>query len=247
MGNKVNPNDIFPSSSQPNEEAAKWARVMQERVVELEKAVLASEGSLQGINRNIAASLAAIGDQFIRVYSSFPVGTVTMFAVPSPPTGWLVCDGSAVSRTDYADLFEVIGTSYGVGDGSTTFNLPDLQGRVPVGLDTGQTEFNTLGKTGGAKTHTLTIDQMPSHSHTQASHSHTVNNHSHSIPDFEGISGASGGLLGVLRSVAGTRNTGGSSPGTSSATPTINATGGGQAHNNLQPYIALPFIIKYTL
>src|SRR5690606_11752046 len=134
------------------------------------------------------------------------------------------CDGSAVSRTDYADLFEVIGTSYGVGDGSTTFNLPNLQGRVPVGLDTGQTEFNALGKTGGAKTHTLTIDQMPSHSHTQAPHSHTVNNHSHSYVTHDStFSAASGGLGGALRNTSGGSGatTGGSSPGTSSVAPTI--------------------------
>jgi microcystin-dependent protein len=79
-----------------------------------------------------------------------------MFAGSTAPTGWLLCDGTAVSRTTYSDLFAITSTTYGVGDGSTTFNLPNLKGRVPVGLDTSQTEFDVLGETGGAKTHTLT-------------------------------------------------------------------------------------------
>lgn len=82
-----------------------------------------------------------------------PTGLITPFGGASAPDGFLLCDGAAVSRTTYADLFAVVGTNYGVGDGSSTFNLPNLKGRVPVGLDTGQTEFNTLGKSGGNKSH----------------------------------------------------------------------------------------------
>lgn len=105
--------------------------------------------------------------------ASIPAGSITAFGGSAAPSGWLMCNGSAVSRTTYADLFSAIGTTYGVGNGSTTFNLPNLNGRVPVGFDVTQSEFDFLGKTGGAKTHTLTVNEMPSHTHTQNSHSHT--------------------------------------------------------------------------
>lgn len=70
-----------------------------------------------------------------------------MWLTGSAPTGYLLCDGTAVSRTTYAGLYAVIGTTYGTGDGTTTFNLPNMKGKVPVGYDTSQTEFNTIGKT----------------------------------------------------------------------------------------------------
>jgi microcystin-dependent protein len=81
-----------------------------------------------------------------------PTGAVQMFAGSAAPTGWLLCDGAAVSRTTYAALYAVIGTTFGAGDGSTTFNVPNLKGRVVVGCDASQSEFDTLGETGGAKT-----------------------------------------------------------------------------------------------
>lgn len=89
---------------------------------------------------------------------TFPIGAISEYAGATAPTNWLICDGSAISRTTYADLFNVIGTTYGVGDGSTTFNLPDLRGKVPVGLDSNDTDFDTLGETVGSKTHNHTLD-----------------------------------------------------------------------------------------
>jgi microcystin-dependent protein len=88
-----------------------------------------------------------------------PAGAILVFAGSAAPTGWLLCDGSAVSRATYATLFAIISTTYGSGDGSTTFNLPNLKGRVPVGKDAWQTEFDTLGKAGGHKL-------LQSHNHT---------------------------------------------------------------------------------
>ena len=81
------------------------------------------------------------------------------------PTGYLLEDGAAVSRTTYADLFAAIGTTYGAGNGTTTFNVPDSRGRAGVNLSTAETEFSTMGLKTGEKTHLLTIAEMPNHNH----------------------------------------------------------------------------------
>jgi microcystin-dependent protein len=110
-----------------------------------------------------------------------PAGVITQYGGTTAPTGWLLCQGQAISRVNalYTRLFTAIGTNYGVGDGSTTFNVPNLQGRIPVGRDATQIEFDVLAETGGAKTHTLLQTEMPSHTHTQDAHNHTQNAHSH--------------------------------------------------------------------
>jgi microcystin-dependent protein len=94
-----------------------------------------------------------------------PSGAILQYAGTAAPTGYLLCDGSAVSRSTYATLFGITSTTYGTGDGSTTFNLPDLRTRVPVGKNATGT-FATLGGTGGVETVTLTTAQIPSHTHT---------------------------------------------------------------------------------
>jgi microcystin-dependent protein len=147
-----------------------------------------------------------------------PIGGVTTYAgSASPSSKWAICDGTAVSRTTYDVLFTRIGTTYGVGNGTTTFNLPNLKGRVVVGVDVAQTEFDALGETGGAKTHTLTTAEMPSHQHTFS--------RANEGP-FGGIIGSNG------------------HGGTIQETLSTSATGGGGAHNNLQPYIALNYLIR---
>lgn len=85
-----------------------------------------------------------------------PTGSMVAFGGATAPTGWLLCDGAAISRTTYSALFATLSTNYGVGDGSTTFNIPNLQGRFPVGKD-GSAEFATLGQSGGNKTHSHTL------------------------------------------------------------------------------------------
>ena len=155
---------------------------------------------------------------------SSPTGSITMFAGSTAPTGYLLCDGSAISRTTYSALYDVIGTTYGTGDGSTTFNLPNLNGKVPVGLDSSDTDFDTLGETGGEKTHTLTIDEMPSHNHNGGI---LTNN------------AVSGGARYYFTSTGATNGT------NFSNSLNISNTGGGQAHNILQPYVVLNYIIKY--
>lgn len=81
-----------------------------------------------------------------------PAGVIQAYGGSSAPQGWLICDGSAVSRTTYAALYAAIGTAFGAGDGSTTFNLPNAKGRMLVGRDAAQTIFDTLGETGGQTT-----------------------------------------------------------------------------------------------
>lgn len=159
------------------------------------------------------------------IKDTVPAGVVDMFAGSTAPSGYLLCDGSAVSRTTYADLFTAIGTTYGTGDGSTTFNVPNIKGKVPVGRDSGDTSFDTLGETGGEKTHTLTIAEMPEHNH-QITRQY----------DSTGFSTPYGDPA------AGWSLPEGAASGTNMC-PTAK-TGGSGSHNNLQPYIVLNYIIK---
>lgn len=194
-----------------------------------------------------------------------PAGTIVQWPTATAPNNWVICDGAALSRTTYASLFAAIGTQYGVGDGSTTFNIPNLKGRVVVGQDASQTEFDVLGETGGAKTHTLQVSEMPSHTHVQDSHNHTQNAHNHDQNShYHQIITRSGVVmqheLNGGSSVHGTRYnsnmanelatasstaTNIANTATNNATTATNQnTGGGGAHNNLQPYIVLNYIIK---
>lgn len=90
------------------------------------------------------------------------------FAGSVAPEGYLLCDGSAVSRSEYSDLFTSIGTTYGSGDGSSTFNIPNLSGRVVIGVS----QSHALGSTGGEATHVLTSTELPAHVHEVPQHGH---------------------------------------------------------------------------
>ena len=152
---------------------------------------------------------------------TLPIGAVMEWFSDVIPTNWLLLNGQAISRTGYSELFALYGTTFGAGDGSKTFNLPDMRTRVPVGKDSGYSDFDKLGKTGGEKTHTLTVDEMPEHNHsvgsykragTQTAFSNTASG-DHSYPN--GVGDIS-----------------------------IGNTGGSQPHNNLQPYTVTHFIVK---
>jgi microcystin-dependent protein len=172
--------------------------------------------------------------------SSVPTGALFAWPAAAAPTGYRLCDGSPVSRSTYSDLFAVIGTTYGAGDGSTTFNLPNLKGRVPAGLDAAQTEFNTLGKIGGEKTHVLTAAEMPVHNHSwsgNVSGSGQANNN---------VLYDTGGSSGVTPQ-AGSRSLQWGQVGVSwsgSVSGSVGNAGSGGAHNVLQPYVTLNYIIK---
>lgn len=158
------------------------------------------------------------------------VGEVRIWAGSTAPDGWEICDGEVLSRSGYADLFSVIGTTYGYTT-DFTFRLPNLKGRQVVGLSDIDTEFDTLGESGGEKRHTLTIAEMPSHTHLQDPHTHTVNMKAgaNTSTTYLGRSG-DGGLVNL--------NTG-------STTATNQYTGGSGSHNVLDPYLTMNFII-YT-
>jgi len=153
-----------------------------------------------------------------------PAGMMTPFAGSVAPSGWLLADGQEVSRSAYAKLFAVIGTTYGVGNGTTTFNVPNTKGRVVAGLDAAQVEFATLALTGGDKTHTLTTPQIPSHTHVM---SYDRTKRGEGSDPNDAAAAPDGAHFGT------------------DFTKTTAATGGGEAHNNLQPYITMPHIIKY--
>lgn len=151
-----------------------------------------------------------------KTFTLLPAGVVSWFAGSSVPSGWLECDGSAVSRTTYPALFSAIGTTFGAGNGSTTFNLPNQARRVLVGRGgTGtSTLANTIGATGGSETHTLTIAEMPAHTHSYLSSN----------------VGTAAGANQTVSERVGTATTG--------------STGGGGAHNNMQPSLVMMMIIR---
>ena len=117
-----------------------------------------------GDNLNIDNGVLSVSKKITG--DTLPIGSTVEWWCEEAPENWLICNGQAVSRTDYKDLFDVIGTQYGAGDGNTTFNLPNLSGRVPVGLTTAEGDnYKLLGNKGGSKTHLLTTEEMPSHTH----------------------------------------------------------------------------------
>lgn len=179
------------------------------------------------------------------VDARLPVGTILMWSGAQPPTGFLVCDGTALKRSDYAALFAVVGVTYGAGDGSTTFNLPNLQQRFPLGMAPSGTG-STLGGAGGAIDHQhgfspagvvsqpdftgiagTTDSGGVNHTHAEAGHTHDMRSHTHTT-DIGGFTSGAGsahahGAGGLYFPVAELGNTGGNryiyfntSPGSSS-------------------------------
>ena len=193
-------------------------------------------------------------------FSHVPPGTVIMYIAATAPAGFLLCNGSEISRTTYATLYAIISTTYGSGNGSTTFNLPDLRGRVPIGYGQGSGLSNrNLNGKGGAETHTLTTSEMPSHNHgiSDPGHGHSAGDNGHSHNISKGTTGYSASYNGSMESLSGgSRNNGNTNFGSDTSYAnvyvnnnttgiSINNNGSGNSHNIMQPFIVMNFIIKF--
>lgn len=179
-------------------------------------------GMLQGyqVSETEAASVIPVTDSSGKLNfstTSLPAGVITMYGGSTAPSGYLLCNGQAVSRTTYADLFTAIGTTWGAGDGAFTFNVPDIRSRSPIGAGSGSgLTTRSLAGTGGTETHTLSEAEIPSHRHTMsitdgsgtAGHITTDSNGNGSVPTYTGYAGSGG------------------------------------AHANMHPWVAVNFIIK---
>lgn len=165
------------------------------------------------------------------------VGTGLVFETgrTTAPTGFLMCDGSEVSRTEYADLFAICGTTFGTPSSGSVFKLPNIQGRVVVGAN----GSFAIGATGGEESHALTSGENPTHTHSVSESAHSHN----------GAYDVAGGASGFFHRL----NTGGTSrnfaattlPTSSNSTGiTINNTGSSTAHNNIQPSLVVNFMVK---
>lgn len=184
--------------------------------------------------------------------NAMPPGAYFGWAGAALPAGYLWCNGAAVSRATYANLFGAIGTVWGAGDGSTTFNLPDFRGRVPAGADNmggtaaGRLTGYSLGVVGGAQTHVLTQAEMPAHSHADAGHTHGVNDPSHTHA-YAALGGGGGTVAAGSNFNTPTAATAASTTGITIQTGVANIqnTGGGGAHTIVQPTAAGNYIIRY--
>lgn len=149
-------------------------------------------------------------------YEKIPIGGVIEWYSTSIPENYIELNGQLLSRSEYPELFQLLGTSFGNGDGSTTFGVPNREGLVGVGFAQNDVDFNKIGNTGGESFHTLTVEEMPSHTHSILR---------------TGSVGSAG-----YKSVYGSANTG---DGISTR-----SSGSGVPHNNMQPYIVCKYIMR---
>jgi len=179
-------------------------------ITEVVRAALPTRGDYSSVTQLAVADADAI-----------PIGTIAAYGGGTIPAGWMLCNGSLVSRTTFSDLFKAIGETWGAGDGATTFGTPDLQGRTIIGTGSGAS-LTPRGLTDsfGEETHTLIYEEMPSHVHTFAMYSEVPGGYSPSGPALSTTDGGS-----VLSNT--------------------NSTGNGQSHNNMQPSVAVNYMIKF--
>lgn len=166
-----------------------------------------------------------------------PTGAIIMYGGSAAPPGYLLCDGAAISRTGYAALFAVVSTTYGVGNGSTTFNVPDLQGRLALGAGSGAgLTARTRGQSGGDETHTLSEAELTTHNHSVGAHIHDLKTVDYDAPT---TSSPAFPMINQITGSTGTMTT----EGASGSTDTGN-TGSGDAFDIMNPFLVVNFIIK---
>lgn len=192
------------------------------------------------VNTGAIQQIKSVGNVLLTTTIIQPAGIIEMYAGSTAPTNWLLCDGSAVSRTTYSKLFTAIGINYGAGDGSTTFNLPNLQNRMPIGKGAGS--FSTLNNTGGAETFTLTLTHLPSHQHYIGNNAYAAAGVGNPIP----MANVNQTLyLGADTNSNTDRYRMVGTGAVNSNAGITSATGTGSAFNKMSPYIVVNFII-YT-
>lgn len=214
-----------------------------------------------GISNGGTGANSAIG-------STMPPGTICAFGYAGTIAGWLDCDGSAVSRTTYATLFGLIGTTWGAGDTTSTFNVPDFRGRALIGDGTGSgLTARVIGQSSGTETHTMTASELVAHTHTGTTAGHSTDHvhtgttdaggaHTHTLTQINGVTNVSGSLgSGNAFSVSNqlstdsggshqhTFTTGGSNTDHTHSFTTA-STGSTQPFSIMQPYAVVRFKIK---
>lgn len=175
------------------------------------------------------------GNFYLDNYLLIPPGTIIQSAAIVIPNGWLACDGTSLNISEYENLFNSIGYTFGGDIEEGTFNLPDLRGRVAVGTGHGSDlTSRALADTGGEETHVLSTNEIPSHSHTSNANG--------------GSAFGSVGLVQVTNSNTASNADQNDNEFNVYAPPlalTIDANGGGLAHENMQPFVVLHYLIKY--
>jgi microcystin-dependent protein len=168
------------------------------------------------------------------------VGEIRMFAGNFAPAGWMFCEGQLLPISENETLFQLIGTTYG-GDGQETFALPDLRGRIPIHQGNGF----TLAETGGVEQVTLTVPQIPAHNHALLANAQAPAGVGATVPEGGGQNAPAGGLLAQPSSTQqGVRAYNVQAPDVNLNAAAVAPTGGTQPHSNMQPYLAVDFIIS---
>ena len=201
-------------------------------------------GTTEGLNQQLKSDIVGVAAKVV------PVGALFMWPTATAPSGYVLCNGAAVSRADYASLFTVIGVTFGTGNGSTTFNVPDMRQRFPLGVAASGTG-STLAGRGCLIDHTHT---GPSHAHTSTGHIHGIAGvtttagtaHSHSIASAGLVDGGATTNFGVLTTGSESTHTHGTpSSSTDSTTPgDTGAAGTGATGTANPPFLAVNYIIK---
>jgi microcystin-dependent protein len=155
------------------------------------------------------------------------VGEIRMFAGNFAPAGWMFCEGQLLPISENETLFQLIGTTYG-GDGQSTFALPDLRGRIPIHQGNGF----VLAETGGAEEITLTVQQIPAHTHPVLATADTASTTAPAANTFAATTGATISAYGA------------DAPFTALHPSVVSSVGGSQPHTNFQPYLCVSFIIS---